>query len=420
MIYIIQSAQIIFMFGALFQMRVSENKKRICLACIVLLISIITTLFYPTDDVVWFQIIFMYIICAFLFKKTWGEYTIKFMFSLFFGSFFAAPFRLIFSIAERHKMNYMIEDFSGVIIEIMALVLMYFAYRIIKMKKIEDYIATIAISYFGIGLAISFCISFINAVMLRIQIGQRVVAQDFVELMTTLFTEAIYIGFIGLIYVNYCKEKYRRESDLKSEYLHMSKEHYDSLKESMIEVRKIKHDMKSHLNVLMNYIDQNDYEKARKYIKEINGHIEHDIHRNYDIGNDLVNALLNYMTSHCESNIEFIVKGHITNKVKISDYDLCTIFSNLLSNSIEACERLEHKNKIIEINIKTKESKTILNVTNPIESQIDANKIGKGTIKSNKKDHGFGISRIIETVEKNKGQVFFDTNNGKFQVTVVI
>ena len=55
---------------------------------------------------------------------------------------------------------------------------------------------------------------------------------------------------------------------------------------------------------------------------------------------------------------------------------------------------------------------------NPVEEEVDIDRIGSYTSKKNTEKHGLGLLNVMETVEKNGGSIKFAVEEGNFRVTV--
>ncbi len=102
-------------------------------------------------------------------------------------------------------------------------------------------------------------------------------------------------------------------------------------------------------------------------------------------------AIFSMEREQAGDEIVFQCEGHVSEKVAISDYDLCTIFSNLLSNAREACKRLQRKEKRIEILMKEYQKQMLVTIKNPIEWEVDMEKLGTYTSEEDGEVHGYGI-----------------------------
>ena len=75
-----------------------------------------------------------------------------------------------------------------------------------------------------------------------------------------------------------------------------------------------------------------------------------ELRSNVSVNNSIVDAVLNrFYSDAVELNIDFNICGHMPNNCNIDAYDLCTVFSNLLSNAFDAAKKESKKQVDIEI-----------------------------------------------------------------------
>lgn len=87
---------------------------------------------------------------------------------------------------------------------------------------------------------------------------------------------------------------------------------------------------------------------------------------------------------------------------EIPAVDLCTMLSNVLDNSIEACEKLSSSDSaIIAVKCAVVQNVQVIKISNPT---LD-NKNFTETSKLDKDNHGFGLYNIRRTVEKLGGEM---------------
>jgi len=159
-----------------------------------------------------------------------------------------------------------------------------------------------------------------------------------------------------------------------------------------------------------------------KYINEttemVDKLLEHTIHT----GNETVDALMNYMV--CEARKDGItieMEGMFLKECTITSFDLCTLFYNTINNAIEACRNLiDNHTRKIQVCIKVYKHALLLMVENPICEPVDYRILEKGTTKPDKKNHGFGIQNIKDTVKRYNGNVTFIHDENKFKVEILI
>lgn len=187
----------------------------------------------------------------------------------------------------------------------------------------------------------------------------------------------------------------------------------------MQEVRRIKHDMKSHISSLEHYLKNQKYADARNYLNRMKDAGIYEVQVINLVGNEMADAVISHaMGGH--KGIRIQCEGVLPANTGISDYDLCTIFSNVVSNAAEACERLEKSEKLIEMKLGCYQGNIVIAVRNPVEWEIDVDRLGRITSKEEKQGHGYGIYNIKNTVEKLGGKYFFDVTERVFEVKIIL
>ena len=195
--------------------------------------------------------------------------------------------------------------------------------------------------------------------------------------------------------------------------------HYIELQSAQLRVRKLYHDMKNHLICIENM--KNQEALSLEYINSIRMELE-EWNSIKTTGNMIVDIILSEKQQVCrDKNINFIVEVNLVKYDFIDMMDMCSIFSNILDNAIEACDKIEDcKNRNIRI---------VSNIINKfLVIKCENSKVNNIVEKSNKiftdkKDkfiHGIGINSIKTSVEKYNGTVAIDYNNEIFVINIYI
>ena len=80
---------------------------------------------------------------------------------------------------------------------------------------------------------------------------------------------------------------------------------------------------------------QGELEAVKQYINGIHGEMERIQKCCYSVGNMVLDAVLNRYLSMLPEDVKIRVSGFLQEQLPISDVELCTIFSNLMRNSVE-------------------------------------------------------------------------------------
>lgn len=231
---------------------------------------------------------------------------------------------------------------------------------------------------------------------------------------------SIIIG-IGLISINiftYILMKWISDKNHDKERLLLDKAqneiYFSQLTEyekQISEIRKIRHDIKNHLQCLAALVSQNNNKQAEDYIDDI---IENKLDFGCDYiktGNKVVDAVINMKMSQCKKdNISTIV--HINKfDTNVEDTDMCALLSNILDNAIEASIK-ETERKEVNIDIMPKKGYVNIIVKNAILQSVLEKNPDLKTTKTDERIHGIGMRSISDIVKKYDGMLdFYEKNN---------
>ncbi len=205
-----------------------------------------------------------------------------------------------------------------------------------------------------------------------------------------------------LIIVYFVERFLMQAQQSREENVHLMEKqlkYYRNIELMDTELRKFRHDIKNHF-MCMEYLFRNDkQEELDQYFLDLQQAFSFR-DKLYVSGNDIIDAILNHdLRSNCNENVKITVYGSLPVLKTVSAMDLCTVFSNLLSNAIASANQVEESREPeIIIRFMGGNSYFSITVSNSV-MEVDVDK------KSKRKDrnHGHGIHNIKETVEKYNG-----------------
>ena len=403
------------------QMEFTDKKKSWFVAFIILVAARWMSFYIPNENIAFpIRQCGHMIGTLLIFQGKFGKRLIQYWFSLCYLELIYLPIRMLLFGVRLVNEKIWLFNYQKYILSISTILLVAFlGFTIRKHKEVCNWIKNIPIGYYILGIICSFCANLLGTATRMFSTEWTTELRVVIEVVQAIVMIFFYLLGIGFAFVNLWKEQYKRENALKDEYLKMSQEHYKELEAHMREVRSIRHDMKNHMFLLQKYIQENNLEQAESYLKEIQQHQQWENKPVVSVGNELVNAVLSYGIEK-QNEVKFICEGLLPPTMSISDFDLCTIFSNLLSNSIEACQRLISREKQIHLQIKTFQNNLLIQMENPVEMEVPIEKLGTFTSKIDKKSHGYGIYNVKQTVERNNGNITFLLQNNNFYVKIQI
>ena len=222
-----------------------------------------------------------------------------------------------------------------------------------------------------------------------------------------------------LISNNISKNYYKNLNEIEYEQIKNQSGYYKKLLENNIELRLFKHDYKNQLIALQSYLDNNDIELAKKYIKTSSEYINKL--EGYHTGNYILDALLDDKNRKAHEHNALIKFSGNLFPSSLDDADLCIIFGNAIDNAIEACEKIKSDNQnIISIIINQQKHLLSISIFNPVSEspEIEDNMIV--TSKNDTANHGFGLYSIKRTVKKYDGDFDISCTDNIFSIKICL
>lgn len=213
--------------------------------------------------------------------------------------------------------------------------------------------------------------------------------------------------------------RHRKNEKLKEQYLELQVEHYQYLEERNLATKRFRHDVRAHMLAVKKYICEEKWDELGDYIDTICGNIE-QIPGYLSVKNETVDAILNYYAAQfTKRNCTFLVNGRLPQGCYVRAYDLCTIFSNLMSNALESVEKLPQKGSV-ELSVHFDDTLIFIREKNTYNGNLNRQGNRLITTKQNKELHGFGICNIQDSVEKYAGMVDIEIQGQEFVIDIVL
>ena len=192
-----------------------------------------------------------------------------------------------------------------------------------------------------------------------------------------------------------------RESNEQNTYL-MEKQlkYYKDMELMDKELRKFRHDIKNHFICMESLFYSGKTDELQKYFEDLHESFSFQQKMHFS-GNEIIDAILNHdLPRHCEERVNITVYGTLPKLETVSAMDLCTLFSNLLSNAITSANQCDEA-IVPQIVIHFSGGKAYFGIE--ISNSIIEQRI---TVKHRRKDrnHGHGIHKMRDVIEKYGGR----------------
>ena len=202
----------------------------------------------------------------------------------------------------------------------------------------------------------------------------------------------------------------------------------EDIEEIYSDLRGLKHDMRSHLNNITQYVKGVGNGDTRE-IDEYIGQIEDTVNRldfSSKSGNPITDIIIYQRQQEArKQSISFDVDFVAPNTEQIDIYDIAVILNNALDNAFEACRGLDgHR----EISLKSYMKGTLyfIEIENDFDGSVTMDReTGLPiTSKKDKRVHGIGLSNIQKCARKYMGdldiEIRSDGGRKRFMLTVMM
>ncbi|CEO23993.1 ATP-binding protein [Paraclostridium sordellii] len=229
------------------------------------------------------------------------------------------------------------------------------------------------------------------------------------------------IIIIILLFRRVIKEnKEKTKNELMKNKLDMQYEHYLSVQESHMKVKKLYHDINNHICCIDNL--KNNNKEVSEYINNLKDEIK-SFKDNYNTGNMILDIIINEKSDICsKKGIKFICDINFSKVDFIKPIDVSSIFANILDNAIEACDKIRDEDIEKYIRIKGTISKAYF-VIKCENSKVNNIKFKKNKLLTDKMDkfvHGIGTQSIKSSLDKYDGELLFEDEKDKFILNLYI
>ena len=260
------------------------------------------------------------------------------------------------------------------------------------------------------------CIAILQAILIRQLTGYAPDQGNNDRFLSVIFFLVLFLFFAFVLYVYTLGTTQEQNQRLSEENIiqQMELKQYEQVVSSVEELRSIKHDMQNHMTVISAMLHEKQYEKACSYIDTYTDKLN-QTHRNISSGNIPIDCIVTNKLSYAHAQ-------HIkTTHSLIDDIQLCTLIGNLFDNAIEACTKIKEPDKrYIDFQIKPFNCMMSIYMENSCIGDYVIDKNGK--LKTSKQtdiiNHGIGLKRIEEIVERANGFVTLNPSNDKFEVII--
>ena len=301
-------------------------------------------------------------------------------------------------------------------------IVFFILFMLFKGFREEDEMMRFSIPQYLLALIGFGCLFFIIGISQGVAEGQTEFT-DWPQLMGICFTIAGIVFSVLIIWQSAVAKRalqYKMENEYYQFCLKRQEEHIKDIVENDQKIRRFRHDMNAHLTALEQCIQSNDQDQLKAYVERLRAETT-KLEVQKFTGLVAVDAIISeWHQKALEEGITWEWEGRFPKHTEIEAYDLCVLFSNLLSNAVEAAKQVEEgREKKIQVSCGTFQEKICIRISNTCREDVKAKGILL-TTKSDRQNHGFGLTNIQNTIEKLHGEFKKSADQGVFQVEIVL
>lgn len=239
------------------------------------------------------------------------------------------------------------------------------------------------------------------------------IRNNIINFSAVLIVPIFMVLIIYLLFNCISKQYFENISLLMEKQVEQQVEHYKKINKLTDDLREFRHDYKNHMICLQSLLNNKQYDEALSYVKSITNQEILDSNKFFSV-NQIADAILTDKNELAQkNNCKIIFDGSVSDEISVSN--LCTILSNALDNSIDACSKIDSdETQIIDVKCVASELIQIIRISNP---NLDNNAVTE-TSKADRKNHGFGLSNIRRTVERMDGQMIISSQYPTFVLEI--
>ncbi len=211
----------------------------------------------------------------------------------------------------------------------------------------------------------------------------------------------------------------RAEKKLAAYQNELTAVHFAEVDNMYQKMRGWRHDYRNHIQTMKALAAAGDLPALREYLDGLETDLK-TVDAVIKTGNPMADAILNSKISLAQAKgIAVTADAHIPVKLRIPEIELCTILGNLFDNAIEASLLLPEEERIIRVYLDMKGPQLYISFLN--KTAVKKRAMPFGRLQSTKGgDHGLGLGRIDDTVEKLGGYISRNMEDGAFTTEILL
>ncbi|EPI00497.1 hypothetical protein D920_00860 [Enterococcus faecalis 13-SD-W-01] len=198
---------------------------------------------------------------------------------------------------------------------------------------------------------------------------------------------------------------------LQNKALDAEIKYFEEVKKNQLALKELRHDLRNHSIVLLALLQENKLKEATRFLQESMSISEPKT--DFYTSDNILNYLLNEKKITAQKKmIAFDIHVFLSEKTSIDSNILAIIIGNLTDNALEACSRINGKERSISLIIKQIKNDLLIDICNTFDPDEKNNRKIRQT-------EGIGLRNIQALVQK-PGGVYNNWTEGNSYYTSIV
>lgn len=188
------------------------------------------------------------------------------------------------------------------------------------------------------------------------------------------------------------------------------------MRESQQEMARHRHDMRHHMLLIREYAQKEEALGLLRYLDQYEEEVINSGRKDI-CAHQAVNSILSAYASKAQNENIFVeTEVSLPLELPIRDIDWVAILANVFENAIHGCLDSDSSKKVIQIQIAKKGHKVSIQCKNTCSDRI----VFQEGIPKSITGGGIGVSSILKTVARYKGETDFSAKEGIFLTRILL
>ena len=232
-------------------------------------------------------------------------------------------------------------------------------------------------------------------------------------LLTFAALSFLMLAVYGVVFSNIGYMKKDAEAALVRQNAENLSRQLSALQNAEAANRRLRHDMRHHIEAIAEYAKAGNTDAVISYIKEYSIEISEAALKQYSENQTLNNILSAYADKADGKGIAFLVRCNAPKELNVREIDLISVMGNLLENALHGCRESGKEKQSIAVHIRLQSDRLIIVCDNTCSEELKlSNNLPEGK--------SIGISSILSVCRRYDGNLDYKIENDVCSACVVL